>query len=183
MAQGPRHVRHRALRVRCDRAPKLGLPTFALHFFLPAYVGALPNPDRREISNLAPPLGCFRKSWFCNMSLQIINNCAFWIHPIFYQITIVAFCVTFCSLFSFLAKPPYSVCLSKTLQNTKATLLKTIRVSIKIEPPGPNNPPPAIVFCHLCFIGNRWTTNNTQGNTTFWKSRFSDTHWKTTNHQ
>ena len=58
----------------------------------------------------------------------------------------LALLLMFYSLFHFYAKASYSVCPSNTLQNTKAESLKTVRITIKIDQPGPHNPTPEIMF-------------------------------------
>ena len=50
-------IRHRALRVRCDRAQSFAFRLLHFDFLLIGYNSPPPDPDGQNFSDFAPPMG------------------------------------------------------------------------------------------------------------------------------
>ena len=95
------------------------------------------------------PCGPLRKSWFLLQLLPNIYYFAIWIHNIIHTNLMCFFSSNV--VFTFPEEASYAAVPSINPQNARAKLLKTKWITIKIDRPGPQNPPPEIMFSAPCF--------------------------------
>ena len=98
----------------------------------------------------APPVGRFRKSLFLLQVLANIHYFALWIHHIIHPN--LNFCSTSLLIFTF-SLSCKSIAFRNSFKNhakRKSRIVKTTRISIKIDQPGPQHSPPEITFSASC---------------------------------